>query len=83
MKKVVYVVESFASGVYTFLTELCNSIVEDYDVVLIYSLRKETPQNFKNDFNPKITFIEIDMCRGLNPYKNIKSLAKLKKILNF
>ena len=79
MKKVVYVVESFAAGVYTFLTELCNSIVEDYEVLLIYSLRKETPQNFKNDFNPKIKFIQIDMCRGLNPYYNIKSLLQLKK----
>lgn len=81
MKKVVYVVESFATGVYTFLTELCNSIVEDYEVVVIYSLRKETPQNFKDDFNPKIKFVQIDMCRGLNPLKNMKSLVQLKNIL--
>jgi glycosyltransferase involved in cell wall biosynthesis len=81
MKKIVYVVESFAAGVYTFLTELCNSVVEEYDVVLVYSVRKETPQNFKDDFNPKIKFIEIDMCRGLNLHKNIKSLIQLKKIL--
>lgn len=81
MKKIVYVVESFAAGVYTFLNELCNSITEYYEVVIIYSVRKETPNNFKNDFNTKIRFIQIDMCRGLNPYKNVKSLIRLKRIL--
>jgi len=81
MKKIVYIVESFGAGVYTFLTELSNSIIDNYEVVIIYSARKETPENFKNDFDPKIKFIQIDMCRGLNPYKNVKALVKLKKIL--
>lgn len=82
MKKVVCVVESFAGGVYTFLTELCSSIAIEYEVVIIYSLRKETPQNFREDFNPSIRLIEVDMCRGLNIYKNVKSLIQLIKILN-
>lgn len=81
MKKIVYVVESFGAGVYTFITELSNSIIKDYEVVIIYSARKETPEIFQNDFNPKIKFIKIDMCRGLNPYRNIKALVKLKKLL--
>jgi glycosyltransferase involved in cell wall biosynthesis len=81
MKKVVYVVESFATGVYTFLTQLCNFVVEEYEVVIIYSLRKETPQNFAHDFNPNIKLIGIDMCRGFNPRKNIVSLVQLKNIL--
>ena len=81
MKKVVYVVESFGAGAYTFLTELSNSIIEQYEVVIIYSIRKETPFNFKKDFNPKIKFIQIDMCRGLNPFKNLNAFVRLKKIL--
>lgn len=80
MKKVVYVVESFGAGVYTFLTELSNSIIDYYEVVIIYSVRTETPQNFENDFSSKIKFIKIDMCRGLSPYKNLRSLLSLKKI---
>ena len=81
MKKVVYVVESFGSGVYTFLTQLSNSVVESYEVVIIYSVRKETPKNFKDDFNSKIRFIQMDMFRGLNPYRNLKAFVLLKKIL--
>jgi len=81
MKKVVYVVESFGAGVYTFLSELSNIIIENYELVIIYSVRQETPINFRDDFNKGIKFIYIDMCRGLNPYKNIKSLITLKKVL--
>ncbi|WP_123054657.1 glycosyltransferase [Clostridium sp. JN-1] len=83
MKKIVYVVEAFGSGVYSFLTELTSGLTNDYDIVIIYSLRKETPANFEKDFNPKIKFVKIDMCRGLNPYKNIKSLFQLRKMLKF
>jgi hypothetical protein len=81
MKKVVYVVESFDAGVYSFLYDLCNSVSEDYEVVIIYSLRKLTPENFRDDFDPKIKFIETKMCKGLNLRENIKSLLQLKKIL--
>ncbi len=81
MKKLVHVVESFASGVFTFLTELCNSTWDVYDITVIYSTRCETPENFKDFFNKDIRFIKLDMCRGLDPGKNLKSLIELYSIL--
>lgn len=81
MKKIVYVVESFGSGVYTFLNELSNSIAEEYGVVIIYSLRRETPIDFKINFDPKIRFIKVSMYRGLNPIKSLRALVQLKKVL--
>ncbi|WP_315119230.1 glycosyltransferase [uncultured Clostridium sp.] len=81
MKKIVHVVEAFGGGIYSFLTELCNELSKEYEVVVVYSERKETPKYFKKDFNDNIKFIKVDMCRGLNPYKNIKSLFQLKSIL--
>lgn len=81
MKKIVHVVEAFGGGIYSFLTELCNAITNEYEVTIIYSLRKETPKFFEKDFNTRIKFVKIDMCRGLNPYKNIKSFFQLKKNL--
>lgn len=81
MKKIVHVVEAFGGGTYSFLTELCNASTNEYEITIIHSLRKETPKLFEKDFNTKIKFIKIDMCRGLNPYNNIKSFFQLKKIL--
>ncbi|MCT8975967.1 glycosyltransferase [Clostridium sp. CX1] len=82
MKKIVYVVESFAGGVYSFLADLCNSLVDEYEIVIIHSLRPDTPKNFEKDFNPKIRFIYIQMNRGLDIFKDIKALLMLKRILN-
>jgi glycosyltransferase involved in cell wall biosynthesis len=79
--KIVHVVEAFGGGVYSFLVDLCNELVNEYEVVLIYSQREQTPKNFKDDFDKKIKFIKVDMCRGLNPYKNVKSLFQIKRIL--
>ncbi|QCX34369.1 glycosyltransferase [Caloramator sp. E03] len=81
MKKIVHVVESFGGGVYYFLRELCNGLADEFELVIIYSERKETPKNFKKDFNPKIKFIKVNMCRGFNPYINIQSFFQIKKFL--
>jgi glycosyltransferase involved in cell wall biosynthesis len=81
--KILHVVEAFGGGVYSFLVDLCNELINKYEIILVYSVREQTPKSFRNDFDKKIKFIEIDMCRGLNPYKNIISLFELKKILKF
>lgn len=81
MKKIVHVVEAFAGGVYSFLTNLCNLLTDEYEVVIVYSLREQTPRDFRKDFDTKIKFIKIDMCRGLNPCKDLKAFINLKKIL--
>ncbi|ABK60694.1 glycosyltransferase family 4 protein [Clostridium novyi] len=82
--KIVHVVEAFGGGVYSFLTELCNALCDKngYEIVVVYSVREQTPKNFKKDFSKKVKFVHVDMCRGLNPYKNIRSLFKLKKVLD-
>ena len=50
-KKILHLVEAFGGGVFTFLVELANATCEDYDVVIAYSKRKQTPENFKGYFN--------------------------------
>jgi glycosyltransferase involved in cell wall biosynthesis len=81
MKKIIHVAESFAAGVYSVIADLTNSLADEYEVVIIYSLREETPKDFKKDFHSDIKFIKADMCRGLNPYENLKAYFNLKKIL--
>ena len=76
-----HIVEAFGGGVYSFLTELCNSLTDEYEIIIVYSERKETPKNFIKDFDEKIKFINIEMKRSINPFKNIKSLIKLKRII--
>ena len=59
-KKVMHIVEAFGGGIFTFLTDLLNDLVNDYEVIVAYSLREQTPQNFKKYFDKNIKFIEIN-----------------------
>ena len=46
MKKVMHIVEAFGGGVFTFMVDLLNSIIEEYDVILVCSIRPQTPNNY-------------------------------------
>lgn len=80
--KILHMAESFGAGVYSFISEVANfQVLQGNEVIIIYSERKETPKNFADDFNPGVRFIHIDMCRSINPIKDIKAFLKLKKII--
>lgn len=81
-KKVLHIVESFASGVFSFLIDLVNSLDDDYEIVIAYGERKETPENFKESFNNKIRFIKVEnFTRSINPVKDLKAFFEIKKII--
>lgn len=81
-KKVLHIVESFASGVFSFLVDLVNSTDKDYEIVIAYGERKETQENFKEYFNKNIKFIKVEnFTRSINPIKDIKAFFEIKKII--
>ena len=66
-KKVLEIVESFGGGVYTMINDLCNGLSEDFDIVIAYGRRDETPINFNENFNKNIRFIEVkNFTRKIN-----------------
>ena len=80
--KILHMAESFSAGVYSFISEVANfQVLQGNEVTIVYSKRKETPENFTDDFNPEVKFIHIDMCRSINPLKDIKAFFKFKKII--
>lgn len=81
-KKILYIVESFGSGVFSFLVDLINNIDTDYEVVIVYGVREETLPNFKQYFKENVEFIKVEnFTRNINPFKDIKALIEIKKIV--
>ena len=81
-KKILYIVESFGSGVFSFLVDLINNIDTDYEVVIAYGVREETLPNFKQYFKENVEFIKVEnFTRNINPFKDIKALIEIKKIV--
>ena len=81
-KKILNIVEAFGGGVFTMMNDLTNELCDEYEVVIAYSMRKQTPDNFKELFDKKIKFIEVkNFTRNINLIKDTKALAELRKII--
>lgn len=81
-KKILFITESLATGVQSYLTDLSNGLVDTFDVYLAYSTREnETNSNFKAFFDKRVHLIEVkNFCRNLNPLLDIKAFFEIKRI---
>lgn len=83
MKKILHIVESFGSGVYSFLVDLINETSKEFEIIVAYGVRNETPENFIKDFDSNVKFIKIeDFTRSINFKKDIKALNEIKKVIS-
>ena len=83
MKKILYVVESFGGGIYTFLKELTNVVKKKYEVVIAYGEREETPniEILEKDFKGVKLMKVNNFTREINLIKDFNALFELKKII--
>lgn len=82
-KKVLYIVEAMGGGVFTYIVELANELVNAYDMYIAYAVRKQTPEDYKNYFDARVNLIKVEnFTREINPAKDIKAFKEIKKIAN-
>ena len=80
--KIVHVVECFAGGVFSFLSNLTNELDKEEYIVIYGTNRDNTPSNFRGKFPQNTKFIPWENAgRSLNPVKDIKALWELYTIL--
>lgn len=54
MKTVLHVAEAFGGGIFYFIAQISMALADDFNFVVLYGTRAETPENFA-DFFPKGT----------------------------
>ena len=82
-KKILYFVEAFGGGVFTYLVNLTNELCDEYDIYIAYGLRKQTPKNFKKYFDKRIHLIKIqNYQRSISLLRDTKALLEMKRIAN-
>lgn len=82
MKKIVHIVESFGGGVFSYLVDLTNNTCDKYDITIVYSLREQTPKDFKTYFKKNIKFIKTEhLHREINFKEELKAIKEIKKIV--
>lgn len=83
-KKILMVCEAFGGGVFTYVRQLCNDMCDNFDIYLAYSLRPQTPKNYKKQLDPRIHLIEVKSWNGksvtniINDRKVIKELRQIE-----
>lgn len=81
-KTVLHLVEAMGGGIFTYLVELANGTSENYNVVIAYGIRKETPDNYKDYFNSNVKLIKVNnFTKKLNPKKDLGACFELQKIV--
>lgn len=83
MKKILMVCEAFGGGVFTYVSQLCNDMCNEFDVYLAYALRPQTPPNYKDFLNKKVHLVEIENLKKkkfINIFNYIKVIWELKDI---
>ncbi len=83
MKKILMVCESFTGGVYAYLSQLCNDMCDDFEVYLAYSIRRQTPKNYRDYLDKRIHLIEVsNFGKGItdivNDFRVIKELRAIE-----
>ena len=83
MKKILMVCEAFGGGVFTYVSQLCNDMCNDFDIYLAYSLRPQTPKNYRDFLDKRVHMIEVKSfgAKGLTSISNdIKVIKELRAI---
>lgn len=78
--KIIHIVEAFGGGVFQSVRQLCEGI-PDAEVIVIHSIREETPSNFAKQYPTHVRFIYLPMQRAISPKKDIKALFQLRSLI--
>ena len=80
-KKVLYIVEAMGGGVFTYIVNLANKLVNSYDMYIAYAVRKQTPKDYRDYFDKRIHLIEVkNFRRSIDPLKDIAAFFEVKRI---
>ena len=68
-------------GVFTYIVDLANELVNKYDMYIAYAVRKQTPKNYKDYFDKRIHLIQVTtLGRAINHTTDIAAFFEVKKI---
>ena len=81
MKKVLFIVEAMGGGVFTYIVDLANELVKEYDIYIAYAIREQTPADYVEYFDKRIHLLEVkNFNRSINPIRDIKAYYEIRSI---
>lgn len=80
--KILHIVEAFGGGIYTYMEALLKQLEGQFEIVVAYALRPQTPNDFKEHFSENIKFIEVKhFQRSINPVNDLLAGLEIRDIV--
>ncbi len=80
--KILHIVEAFGGGIYTYMEALLKQTCEEFEIVVAYARRPQTPEDFKAHFDPRIKFVEVKhFQRSINPINDLFAGFEIRDIV--
>lgn len=80
-RRLLFIVEAMGGGVFTYIVDLANALVEDFDMYVTYAVRPQTPKDYVSYFDNRIHLIKVEnFTRSIKLGKDIKAFFEIKKI---
>lgn len=57
-KKILFIVEAMGGGVFTYIVDVVNELVNNYDMYIAYVVRKQILSVYKDYFNKRSQLLE-------------------------
>ncbi len=81
-KKLLFIVEAMGGGVFTYIVDLANELVNTYEVYIAYAIRPQTPLDYKDYFDKKIHLIKVkNFTREINIIRDVKAFLEIREIV--
>lgn len=79
--QILHIVEAMGGGVFTFIVDLLNQLVDEFDLCVAHGMRPQTPADYQEYFDKRIRLIEVtNFTRSVNPWKDMKAIFEIKAI---
>lgn len=80
-KRILFVVEAMGGGIFTYIVDLANELCKQYDMYIAYGIRRQTPKDYLDYFDPSIHMIYVkSFTREISPKKDIRALYDIRGI---
>lgn len=80
-KRILFVVEAMGGGIFTYIVELANELCKKYDMYIAYGIRRQTPKDYLDYFDPSIHMIYVEnFTREISPQKDLRAFFDVRKI---
>ena len=67
-KRILYVVEAFGGGVFSYLVGLTKKLAEKYEIYILFGMRDQTPADYESYFDRRVHFIQVkNFTRKIDP----------------